>query len=231
MSNQTKSLMEPFIKSLDQMIAQAPDVSPSEETAAATSSTPSFVRLSNGWDAKFLEPLTPKGERWIETFGKAKTAIAAGGIVALIGGRGAGKTSMAAEIARAGLFPADAGEWNGNRAVEGKSAVYIRTLDLFLDLRDAANGKGSSEKQVLAKLEKPGLLIVDEFHERGGSEWENRIVGNLLDKRSAGGRPTLIIANYTIVQLQASLSDSVRDRMRENGKAFVCDWPSYRKGS
>jgi len=230
MSKQAAFLMERFIERLDRMIAQAPDVSPSGETAAATSSPPSFVRVSHGWDTKFLEPLTPKGERWIETFGKAKTAIAARGIVALIGGRGLGKTSMAAEIVRAGGFPNDAKEWNGVRSVGGKSAIYIRASDLFLDLREARDN-GSSEKKELAKLEKPGLLIVDEFHERGGSEWENRIVGNLIDKRYASGRPTLLIANYTIGQLQASLSDSVRDRMRENGRAFVCDWESYRKGS
>ena len=63
----------------------------------------------------------------------------------------------------------------------------------------------------------------------GESEWENRILCNLLDKRYTTRRPTVLIANHTVAEMTAALSPSVRDRMREGGKAFVFDWGSWRR--
>jgi DNA replication protein DnaC len=210
-----------------EMIAAAPEES---EMIAEYHTSPCLVKLAHGWGQKYVDEAELHGDQWLEAFKQAKNIIAARGIVALLGTRGTGKTRMAAEITRSGYFPTDHGEWNGNGVVHGKTSKYIRTLDVFLNLRDAANSKTSSEKQVLADLEKPGLLVMDEFHERGGSEWENRIVANLIDKRYSQGRPSILIANYTVQEMAAAIGPSVADRMRENGKAFICDWPSYRGG-
>lgn len=215
--------------SLEVMIANAPD-------GAGTGSDDCnrrrlcLVRESNGWGSAYVEEDELTGASWLQTFRDAKAAIAARGIVAFIGTRGGGKTRMAAEIARAGYWPDDKGEWNGNAVVAGKTALYRRAMDVFLDLRAAAkNDSKTSEKAVMEQLEKPGLLIIDEFQERGESEWENRILTNLLDKRYAANRPTLIIANYDAAALSQALSPSVKDRMRENGRAFKFTWNSYRQ--
>ena len=217
------------------LIESVPEVDDSQTDLQAVSEAPSTpkpsaVRLSSGWGQKYVETIELRGERWLEEFENAKGAVAACGIVIFLGGRGPGKTQMAAEVARAGSWPADVGEWNGNQNVHGKTALYCRALDLFLDLRDAAqNNSGTSEKKVLAKLEKPGLVVIDEFQERGGSEWENRIVCNLIDKRYAANRPTILIANLSREDMARNLSDSIKDRIRENGKAIIFNWESYRK--
>ncbi len=82
---------------------------------------------------------------------------------------------------------------------------------------------------MLDSLAYAGLLVIDEFQERGESEWENRIICNLLDKRYATRRPTILIGNYTVDEMKAALSPSVKDRMREGGRAFVFDWGSFRR--
>ena len=202
---------------------------------AFSEARPNLVRLANGWGQKYVDPIELRGERWLAEFEDAKTAVAAGGIVLFLGKRGPGKTQMAAEVARNGNWPDDQAfsipSGNGTFFVaKSQSARYLRALDLFLDLRDAAQpGSGSSEKKVLERLEKPGLLVIDEFQERGGSEWENRIVCNLIDKRYAANRPTIIIANLTREDMAKSLSPSILDRIRENGRAIMFDWESYRK--
>lgn len=218
-------LIDPIMANLQKLIEAAPD---SSDMEVEYHTPPCLVRQAFGWGAKYIEPINLHGDRWLEAFAQAKAVIAGRGIVALLGNRGTGKTRMGAEITRAGLFPTDHGEWNGNGVVRGKTSMYRRTLDVFLDLRDAAGSKTRSEKRVLSELEKPGLLVMDEFHERGGSDWENRIVSNLIDKRYAAGRPTILIANYTLKEMAAAVGPSVSDRMRENGKAFICDWESYR---
>jgi DNA replication protein DnaC len=216
------------------LIAAAPgDIELEADTgppAANPGPTMNLVRACNGWGTKFVEPIALHGEKWFAVFEEAKEFVRTGGIVALLGDRGPGKTRMAAEITRAGGFPHDGGQWNGLRTVYSHTALYRRAMDVFLSLRDTGK-KGStiSEMDVLAQLERPGLLVVDEFQERGGSEWENRVVGNLIDKRYAADRPTVLIANFTRQEMAGALSESVKSRMRENGKSFTFDWPSFRE--
>lgn len=221
------------------LVSEAPEGDDSQtggqsDPRAFSEAKPNLVRLANGWGQKYVDPIELRGERWLAEFEDAKTAVAAGGIVLFLGKRGPGKTQMAAEVARNGNWSdgesVSIPSGNGTFFVaKSQSARYLRALDLFLDLREAAQpGSGSSEKKVLERLEKPGLLVIDEFQERGGTEWENRIVCNLIDKRYAANRPTIIIANLTREDMAKSLSPSILDRIRENGRAIMFDWESYR---
>lgn len=210
----------------DRMIEQAPDIPTQVETTVAKSHS---VKESSGWGGKYVSETPLTGERWLAMLERAESAVAACGIVAFLGGRGTGKTQMAAEIARGCAWPNDHGEWNGYCNVITRTALYRRAMDIFLDLRDAGKkGSAISEKDVLAKLERCGLLVIDEFQERGASDWENRIISNLIDKRYSAKRPTIIIANFSREEMGAALSDSIKDRIRENGKRFDFDWDSYR---
>lgn len=216
------------MESLEQLIAAAPDGEITENIPAERAK-PSLVRVSHGWGKRYVEPITLVGDRWRETFNKAKDLVKNGGIIALYGNRGTGKTQIAAEIARDGDWPKDETEWIGGAARHSATALYRRAMDIFLDLRDCGKVNAqTSEKEVLKTLAAAGLLIIDEFQERGESEWENRVIANVIDKRYAGKRPTIIISNYSIDELNTALSPSVKDRMREHGKGFLCDWTSYR---
>ena len=214
------------------LIEAAPE-SNDTQTATASSETAFTVQERHGWGKKYCETIQLRGEQWLVAFESAKPVVATGGILAMVGDRGPGKTQMAAELARTGKWPEDKTEFargdGGPRAHRSRTATYCRAIDLFLDLRHAAkNHVQSSEKEVLTKLADVGLLVIDEFQERGESEWENRIVNNLIDKRYASGRPTIIIANLTRKDLFATLGNSIVDRARENGKSIEFNWPSYR---
>lgn len=211
-----------FLTNIDQMIANAP------EGDAETQETkkPNLVREANGWGSRYVAPFSPVGDNWLTIYHEASKAVSQGGLVAFLGGRGTGKTQMAAEIAKTGEWSRDKGEWNGNSMVANKTAVYRRAMDIFLDLRDRS--AGHSEKAVLEKLTFCGLLVIDEFQERGETPFEDRIVTNLLDKRYNDERPTILIANLDREGLSGMLSPSVKDRMRENGRSFLFDWKSYR---
>lgn len=213
------------ISALDALIEAAPEI---PETIPAVESGPSVTM--KGWDARHLKLSEPTGDEWLATFDQARKAVKDCGLVALIGDRGTGKTQMAANIAQAGGWPCDDGKWNGHRNIRDHTALYVRAMDIFLDLRDS-NKKDSktSEKEVLGRLVEVGLLVIDEFQERGESEWENRVLTNLIDKRYAAEKPTLIIANYDRQQLSNALSPSIKDRMHENGRSFLFTWGSYRR--
>lgn len=217
-------IMSDAFSKMDSFIESAPEENPFQPLP------PSHSVSMRGWDERHLKLEEPTGDEWLATFNDAKEAVKDCGLVALIGDRGTGKTQMAAMIAKEGKWPGDEPKWNGHRNVSEHTALYVRAMDIFLDLRDA-NKKDSkiSEKEVLSKMVDCGLLVIDEFQERGESEWENRVLTNLIDKRYASEVPTIIIANYDKAQLSNALSPSIKDRMHENGKSFVFNWGSYRR--
>lgn len=223
--------IESALECLSKLAETAPECE-SVGNAAQSPSAPLYVRESWGWGSKYIPEIELTGEGWLLAYAEALPIIESGGLVAMVGKRGPGKTQMAAEIARGGRWPVDKGEHVGGfsgATVYRKTALYRRAMDIFLDLRDASkNHVKSSEKEVLAKLESVGLLVIDEFQERGESEWENRMMKNLFDKRYAGNRPTIVIANLTRKELFDSLGNSIVDRARENGKSIEFNWGSYR---
>lgn len=212
------------ISALDALIEAAPEVVPIAKPVHGPSVS------MKGWDSRHTGFNDPTGEEWLQTFAEASESVRSCGLVALIGDRGTGKTQMAAMIAREGDWPSDDGKWNGHRNVRDHTALYTRAMDIFLDLRDSnKRDSKTSEKEVLGRLAEVGLLVIDEFQERGESEWENRVLTNLIDKRYGSEKPTIIIANYDRSQLSAALSPSIKDRMHENGRSFLCKWGSFRR--
>ena len=236
--NDTEQHVAEALGNFAKMIEQAPsdDTEPNPfEPIGQQPDAPNYVKESHGWGAKYCRTIQLTGAEWHAALETAKPIIATGGIVAMIGPRGPGKTQMAAELARTGNWSSGRVETtkiDGGVLKHGKVALYRRSMDLFLDLRHAAkNHVKSSEREVLTQLADVGLLVIDEFQERGESEWENRIIKNLIDKRYASNRPTIIIANLTRAELFETLGDSIIDRARENGKSIEFTWGSFRGAS
>jgi len=220
--------------SLTKLIEAAPEGDCSAESPQ-TLSAAIYVREAWGWGRKYCSEIALHGEEWFSALEIAKPVIASGGIVVMVGDRGPGKTQMAAELARTGNWPADKNEFSRGDGLivhKSKTATYRRAMDVFLELREAAkNHVKSSEREVIDKLASVGLLVIDEFQERGDTEWENRIMKNLLDKRYASERPTILIANMKRKEIFDALGASIVDRARENGKSIEFNWPSYRQQS
>lgn len=227
----TQSHIKTLIGGLDALIASAPEAKSDPESTHSAASK--WVRESWGWGRKYCVPIPLHGTEWLAALETAKPIIATGGIIVMVGDRGPGKTQMAAEIAREGAWSDDRHEYSrGDGLVvhRAKTALYRRAMDIFLELREASkNHVKSSEREVITKLGNVGLLVIDEFQERGDTEWENRIMKNLLDKRYASERPTIIIANMRRKEIFDALGESVVDRARENGMSIDFTWPSYRQ--
>ena len=83
--------------------------------------------------------------------------------------------------------------------------------------------------QVVKKYTDAGLLVIDEFQERGETDFENKKITTIIDARYAHERPTILITNYTREKLASTLSPAVLDRIRENGCGLHFNWTSYRK--
>jgi len=142
--------------------------------------------------------------------------LGTGALVALVGNRGNGKTTIGCRLLR-------------EAALRGRSVRYTTAMEVFFDLRATyRDGARENERDVVTRLAGYDLLVVDELHERAESAWETRTLVHLIDRRYRDMRDTVLVANLTPEALADSLGPSFADRLRETGWVETCDWPSFR---
>ena len=108
---------------------------------------------------------------------------------------------------------------------------YRKAADLISEIKTTWNTGGKSigtEDDVLKKYRTAAYLALDEFHERGTSDWEARTLINILDHRYDNMLATVIIANMSEAEVRAQINPSIVSRAEETGGLVVCDWASYR---
>jgi DNA replication protein DnaC len=231
MSEQTNTEIAGIMAGFDVLIDAAPETPIS---APEMPVKPAQILAADGWPKRMREAVeSPTGAEWLKAYERASKVTRAGGIVILHGTRGAGKTRMAAEIAKAKAFPAGyrlkESSLGGTTKELEKRAIYRTALTIFLDIRETY-GKGKrSEKEVINSLCRPGLLVIDELQERGETPWEDRLLTHIIDRRYSEELATILIANLTRDELKATLSPSIIDRIAENGARIDATWPSFRR--
>jgi DNA replication protein DnaC len=166
---------------------------------------------------------------------------------ALLGSRGTGKTQMAIELIRfmarrrveenvTPVCKLERWAWDRNRARPSQMkrgfALYSNTMDFFLQLRKTYQSDSEEhEDDVLANFINPSLLILDEAHDRRGSNWENQMFTHLIDQRyQASCKQTVFIANQTAQEFEENVGSSIADRLQECGGIVNCNWKSFRSG-
>lgn len=147
---------------------------------------------------------------------KAMLEPSTGRILSLVGGRGNGKTQMAVELMKA-------------RTSSLKSALFVSAVEFFIRIK-STYGKESdtNEMEVLREYQKPSLLVVDEIGKRGGSDWENIMLFELLNRRYNDMTDTILIDNRTRQEFTETIGPSLASRMNEGGGIIECNWPSFR---
>lgn len=173
------------------------------------------------WDTKIplrhsrLEKFS--GVEWNARLDQLTGKIGTGFILALIGSRGTGKTQMAAELIHRSISKLRRGE-------------YCLAMDFFLKVK-ATFGRDTEEEEgdVINRYCRPKLLVIDEIQERAESQWEDRLMTHLINKRYNAMKDTLLISNLTKTEFVESVGSSVASRLVETGGICTCNWESFRK--
>lgn len=168
--------------------------------------------------ARYRKPWPrPEDAEWTRKLELTKKMTSDGGLVLLIGDRGTGKTRLAAEVIRDRL------SWIP------MPDHYTTAMEIFLNIRDAYGKKGpQTEGSIVAELSRCRLLVIDEIQERSNSEWEDRIITHVIDRRYGANLPTIIIGNLTPESMERNLGESVVSRASETGGIIVMTGKSYR---
>jgi DNA replication protein DnaC len=205
-------IVKQSLKSFDEMIEAAPD----EVTDQIKTKSFKTIEYKTHFPLRYREEWKrPEDFEWITTFDKIKDRIKNAGIIALIGNRGHGKTRFAAEVAR-DLYPS--------------RSQYVTAMDIFLRIRSSFRKTSTeSEEEIVKELAQCPLLVIDELQERGNTEWEDRILVHIIDKRYGSMIPTILIANLTSEKLTENLGDSISSRMNEGGGIITVTGKSHRQ--
>lgn len=163
-------------------------------------------------------------QKWRDALEQMRTAISIGEVdlMALLGNRGNGKTLLAVRLM------ADMVKGNTGPTAKDRAVRYFKAADLFRYMRDVVR-KGTSEEEAIEMLANLDLLVIDEAHERGETDFENRTLTGIIDHRYDRMKPTILIANQTKADFGASMGPSIVSRMQETGFVIECDWPSVRQ--
>lgn len=154
---------------------------------------------------------------WADTEKKLLDRLGKGFLAALVGSRGNGKTQLGVELIRT----------NAGRL---KRSRFCTAMQFFMEVKSAYNQKSqASESDIIGRFIKPSLLVIDELGKRLESDWENRLLYEVINQRYNSLRDTLIISNQEPKDLEASLGPSIVSRMIETGGVFECTWSTYRK--
>lgn len=153
---------------------------------------------------------------WGETEKTIASRMGSGFLIALVGGRGTGKTQLAVELIR-------------KLSHDLRRSRFCTAMQFLMEIKAGYRQDSASEKDIIATFCRPALLVLDEMGKRAETEWESRLLFELINQRYNAMRDTLIISNQEAAELEAALGPSIVSRMRETGGFIECNWESYRK--
>ena len=135
-----------------------------------------------------------------------------------LGRPGTGKTHLACGIALEVMQ-----RWNA-------SALFTTTLRALRRIKDTwTHGSEKTESEAIEELVFPDLLVLDEVGVQFGSDTEKTLLFDVLNERYEKRRPTLMLSNLPVPEVQSYLGERIVDRLREDGsQVLVFNWASHR---
>lgn len=117
----------------------------------------------------------------------------------------------------------------GMSAMSTGTVLYVNALDLVRMVRDTwRRDSEMTEGAVLNELSTVSLLVIDEIGVQYGTEGEQVILFDVLNRRYRDLMPTILLTNLGKVGMKEYLGERSFDRLREGGIWVAFDWESHR---
>lgn len=147
-----------------------------------------------------------------------------GAVVALIGDRGLGKTTIAAQLIIERAWHSVA--WH-------RRPPYRKLADLIALFKPLYADFGSIGVELLIERRNEfcsthPLIVIDELHECDDQKLKDRVLTDLIDRRYASKTDTVLISNQDPKSFQETTNDSVLSRLSEHGRIIHCQWKGFR---
>lgn len=149
-----------------------------------------------------------------------------GAIIALVGARGLGKTTIAGQLILERAKDETLLPWHRRPPYRKLAKLIAQFKALYADF-------GTIDAEYLLRRHDDlcrdhPLVIIDELHDCDDLRIKNRLLTDTLDKRYGNLIDTILISNQTPEEFEQTTSDSVLSRLKEHGEIFHCTWDSWR---
>lgn len=110
------------------------------------------------------------------------------------------------------------------------STTYLTCMQMMRAVRDTwRRDSDRSEREVMQMLGSDiDLLVIDEVGVQYGTDGEQTIIFEVLDRRYGNQKPTILLTNQDKAGFKAFVGDRVFDRLVETSRWVPFDWASYR---
>lgn len=106
---------------------------------------------------------------------------------------------------------------------------YVTCLDMIRAVRETwRRDSEQSEREVLRYFASLDLLVIDEIGVQYGTDGEQTIIFEVLDRRYRDIRPTILITNQDKGGLVQFVGERTFDRLIETSRWIAFDWTSFR---
>lgn len=221
-----------FTKAVEQMLAGKKPTPEAEvrKHLLATQILPMIDRwgFAREFHQEILE-LHPKQRAVLDRMEELMTGK--GAIIALLGERGLGKTSVAAQFAIRKAWS----NYEASLVGTGKRehVIYrkcIRIVDRYKPLfADFGCTDSESLRQSLEFLcREQEHLVIDEVGECDDMKYKRAVLTDLIDRRYSAKRDTILIANQAAEVFAQTIGDSILSRLTQYGAIISCKWPTFR---
>lgn len=109
-----------------------------------------------------------------------------------------------------------------------RTAFYITEQKLYRTFRSVVQYP-EKEGQLVKQFASFDFLAIDELGRSAGTEYEARLLAEVIDDRYKDNKPTLFCTNMSHEELTAYLGDNVIRRIAVSGRRARCDWSPYRR--
>lgn len=111
----------------------------------------------------------------------------------------------------------------------GYTAMYLNAMDAIRLVRSTwKRESGRSEEDVMRDLSSVDLLVLDEVGAQYGTEGEQVILFDIINRRYQDQMPMILLTNQGKEGFKQYLGDRAFDRLREAGRWVAFDWESHR---
>ncbi len=104
----------------------------------------------------------------------------------------------------------------------GFTANIIKVSELIRSLKDTwRRDSDLSETKVIEFFAGLDLLVIDEIGVQYGSDTERLFISEIIDARYNDVKPTVLVSNLSIEEIQSCVGERVVDRLREDGGKLI----------
>lgn len=110
-----------------------------------------------------------------------------------------------------------------------KVGLYTTCMNVIRSVRGTwRKDSERSESEVLGIYASVPLLVLDEIGVQYGTDGEQTILFDVIDRRYREMMPSIFLTNQNAEGLKTFLGERAYDRLRETSRMVSFEWPSYR---